>query len=96
MKRTEFYRLLPDLKGTDEEKEITKGVYRFLKENYCELNTRPIQYLHIVDNSLILITPGKDICKDRVIEIQIKPKETEVPKELSDLLTSKGFIRVQK
>jgi len=99
MKRTEIYRLPPKLKlrGTEEERIIGLEVNDFLRENYIELGTNnPRRYLHEENGSLILIIYGEDVCHDKIVEIQIAPKKTAVPKELSDLLTSKRFKRVQK
>ena len=95
MKRREVYKLPPKLKGTEEERIINREVNDFLRRNYLELETNhSMQYLHGENGSLLLITYGEDVCHDEIIDIQITSKKTAVPKELSDLLTSKGFIRV--
>ncbi|MDD5192794.1 MAG: hypothetical protein PHH54_04310 [Candidatus Nanoarchaeia archaeon] len=97
MKRREVYKLPSKLKGTDEERIIGREVNEFLIRNYLELEPiNSMQYLHEEQGSLMVIRYGEDICHDKIVDIQISSKEIKVPKELSDLLTSKGFIKIQK
>jgi len=99
MKRTEIYRLPPklELKGAEEERILRKEVNDFLRKNYIDLETiNPMKYLHEENGSLMLIEYGEDDCHHKAVRIQITSKHVETPKELSDLLVSKGFVRVQK
>lgn len=96
-KRTEVYKYNPQ-KDTSEEKKlhICREVDAFLRKRYLEIYSAPYQYLSIENNSSLLICRGEDVCKDMCVAIQIMPQEAEVPKELSDLLKSKDFVRIQK
>lgn len=98
MKGNEVYRLPPRFRETKEERLINNEVGDFLRENYLEMHTTSPQYMISLQTpgSMMLVTHGEDICHDTIVDIQVTPKGAAIPKELTDMLTSKGFVRVKK
>ena len=98
MKGREVYLCPPELQGTKEEEiSINKSIRDFLSKNYIELEStqNSIKCLYNTPESLLLIKYNKNK-SEKIVEIQMIPQKTTIPKELSDLLTSKGFVRIQK